>query len=311
MQTNVEPVTPSRESILRVDKVSRRFRATKALQELDMTVPAGEIVGLLGRNGAGKSTLLRIVGSMIKPNAGDVTVDGDKVYNNARALGKLCMIGDTPDFGHLSKPADLFYVCRGLFPAWDEPYALELMERFDFPIRQKKMRTFSLGMQTALMLCVGLASGAELTVFDEPSLGLDAVMRERFYDLLVEEKRRHPARTFLLSTHLIDEVARVLDAAVLIDAGHLLCAGTVEALQRGYLSVSGAPEAVRELTEGLVCLKEEELAGSLVRHVKLGTPEEGERISADGRVRTAPVSLQRLFVFLTEEKEAERHAANA
>ena len=311
MQTNVEPVTPSREPILRVDKVSRRFRATKALQELDMTVPAGEIVGLLGRNGAGKSTLLRIVGSMIKPNAGEVTVDGDKVYNNARALGKLCMIGDTPDFGHLSKPVDLFYVCRGLFPAWDEPYALELMERFELPIRQKKMRTFSRGMQTALMLCVGLASEAELTVFDEPSLGLDAVMRERFYDLLVEEKRRHPARTFLLSTHLIDEVARVLDAAVLIDAGHLLCAGTVEELQRGYLSVSGAPEAVRELTEGLVCLKEEELAGSLVRHVKLGTTEEGERISADSRVRTAPVSLQRLFVFLTEEKEAERHAANA
>jgi ABC-2 type transport system ATP-binding protein len=148
-------------------------------------------------------------------------------------------------------------------------------------------------------------------VFDEPSLGLDAVMRERFYDLLVEEKRRNPQRTFLVSTHLIDEVARVLDYAVLIDAGRLLCAGTVEELQHGYLSVSGAPDVVRELTVGMLLLKEEEMGGSMVRHVKLNAPEDQARIEADTRVRTAPVGLQRLFVFLTEEKEAERHAANA
>ncbi len=311
MQANVEKTAAQGGApILRVSGVSRRFRATQALSDLSLTVPAGEIVGLLGRNGAGKSTLLRIVGGMLRPNAGEVTLTGDAVYDNARALGKLCMIGDTPDFGHLSKAGDLFFVCGGLFPAWDQAYALELMERFDLPMK-RRMRTFSRGMQTALLLCVGLASGAALTVFDEPSLGLDAVMRERFYDLLLEEKRRHPERTFLLSTHLIDEVARVLDFAVLIDAGHLLCAGTVAQLQQGYLSVSGAAEDVHELTGGLTALKEEELAGTLVRHVKLESEQDGARIAADPRVRTAPVSLQRLFVFLTEEKEAQRHAANA
>ena len=290
--------------------VSRRFRATKALNDLSLSIPTGQIVGLLGRNGAGKSTLLRIVGGMLKPNGGEVTIDGEKVYDNARALGKLCMIGDTPDFGHLGKIGEMFYVCGGLFPNWDEAYARELIGRFELPMN-KRMKTFSCGMQTSLMLSVGLASGAELTVFDEPSLGLDAVMRERFYDLLVAEKQRHPGRTFLLSTHLIDEVARVLDFAVLIDAGHLLCSGTIGELQHGYLSVSGAPEAVRELTDGLTALKEEEMAGTLVRHVKLNTDADQTRIEADARVRTAPVGLQRLFVFLTEEEEAERHATNA
>ena len=311
MQANNSNIAPTGgQALLRAQGISRRFRATQALSDLSLTIPAGEIVGLLGRNGAGKSTLLRIVGGMLKPNAGEVTLDGEAVYNHARALGKLCMIGDTPDFGHLGKVGELFFVCKGLFPAWDEPYAQELIGRFELPMN-KKMKTFSRGMQTALMLCVGLASGAELTVFDEPSLGLDAVMRERFYDLLLEEKHRHPNRTFLLSTHLIDEVARVLDSAVLIDAGHLLCAGTVSELQQGYLSVSGAPDAVRELTAGLTALKEEELAGTLVRHVMLASPDDQTRIAGDSRVRTAPVSLQRLFVYLTEEKEAERHAANA
>ena len=311
MQMNADTAALGSQSILRVDAVSRRFRSTQALDGLTLSIPKGQIVGLLGRNGAGKSTLLRIVGGMIRPNSGEVSVDGDAVYDRARALGKLCMIGDTPDFGYLGKPNELFYVCRGLFPAWDEAYALALLKRFELPLAKRKMRTFSRGMQTALMLAVGLASGAELTVFDEPSLGLDAVMRERFYDLLMEEKQRSPGRTFILSTHLIDEVARVLDYAVLVDVGKLLCAGTVEELQRGYLSVSGDAEAVMALTQGMTVLKTEELAGTMVRHIKLGDATDAARITADGRVRTAPVSLQRLFVFLTEEKEAERNATNA
>lgn len=311
MQTNVEPIGAKQAApILNVENVSRRFRATRALSGLSLAIPEGQIVGLLGRNGAGKSTLMRIVGGMLRPNQGSVSVDGEAVYDHARALGKLCMIGDTPDFGRLSKPGDLFFVCRGLFPGWNQRYAEELLARFDLPAK-RRMRTYSRGMQTALFLCVGLASGARLTVFDEPSLGLDAVMRERFYDLLTEEKRRHPERTFLVSTHLIDEVARILDYAVMIDAGRKLCEGTVEALGRGYLSVSGAPDAVLEATAGLPVIKAEELAGTLVRHVQLPTPADGERIAADSRVRTAPVSLQRIFVFLTENEEAERHASNA
>ncbi len=311
MQTKQVQAPPNESgSILSVGNVSRRFRKTQALSDLSLTIPQGKIVGLLGRNGAGKSTLLRIISGMLHPNAGTAMIADEKVYDHARALGKLCLIGDTPDFGHLRKPGDLFYVCEGLFPYWDAAYASELLTRFDLPAN-KRMKTFSRGMQTALMLCVGLASGAELTVFDEPSLGLDAVLRERFYDLLMEEKRRHPQRTFLVSTHLIDEVARVLDSAVLIDAGRLLCAGTVAELQEGHLSVSGAPDAVREVTEGLLTLKEEEAAGSLVRHVKLTAPDDRDRMEADARERTAPMGLQRLFVFLTEEKEAQRHANNA
>ena len=311
MQSNHTEATPVQDgAMLRVDNLSRRFQKKQALDHLSLTIPQGEIVGLLGRNGAGKSTLLRIVGGMLRQNEGDVTLQGEAVFNSAQALGKLCMIGDTPDFGRLHKIRDLFYVCQGLFPEWDAAYALDLVGRFELPL-DKRVKTFSRGMQTGLMLCVGLASGAELTVFDEPSLGLDAVMRERFYDLLLAEKHTHPNRTFLVSTHLIDEVARALDYAVLIDMGRLLCTGTVAELQQGYLSVSGEPDAVRELTAGLPLLKEEEMAGTLVRHVKLTGDGIQQRIQNDPRVRTAPVGLQRLFVFLTEEKEAERHAADS
>lgn len=181
------------------------------------------------------------------------------------------------------------------------------MTLFGLPLK-KPLKGYSRGMQTALLLCAGLASGAELTIFDEPSLGLDAVMRERFYDEVVAAHRREPERTFLISTHLIDEVARTLDYAVMIDGGHLLAQGSPEEMTRLYLCVSGSAEEVGAATAGLAVLREEEVAGTLVRYTRLNAPEDAERIRACGRVQTAPVSLQRLFVLLTEGKEAERDA---
>jgi len=293
------------DNILTVDKVSRSFGKTQALKDLSIAIPKGQIVGLLGRNGAGKSTLLRIVGGMLKPNAGSVRIDDQKVWDNAKALGQLCIIGDTPDFGKLRKMKDLFFVCAGLFKGWDNALAHALVKRFDLP-GNRKIKTFSRGMQTSLMLIVGLASRAPLTIIDEPSLGLDAVMRERFYDMLLEQSKKDEGRTFLVSTHLIDEVARALDYAVLIDDGNLLCEGTVEELQKGTLSVSGDSDVIKELTAECKLLKEEELAGTLVRHVQLDA-ETIKAIKSDKRVRTAPIGLQRLFVFLTEEKEAQRN----
>ena len=294
-------------TIWRSREVTRRFGKATALDGLSIDVPAGQIVGLLGRNGAGKSTLLRIVSGQLRPNAGDTTIADQPVFDNARALGELCMIGDTPDFGQMGKIKDFLWVCAGLFPHWDGDYARKLIDMFELPM-SKRIKSFSRGMQTSLMLTVGLASGARLTVFDEPSLGLDAVMRERFYDQLLVEKQKSPERTFVLSTHLIEEVARVLDSAVLIDAGRLLRTGTIAELTEGFLSVSGPDDAVRELTDGMECLKEEALAGTTVRHIKLNAPADKPRIEADTRVRTAPVGLQRLFVFLTEQEEADRHA---
>jgi len=293
---------------LEVRHISRNFGKTHALSSLSTSAKGGQIVGLLGRNGAGKSTLLRVISAQLRPNEGESAIFGYST-NSAAALGKLCLIGDSPDFGGLANMKSLFYVCAGLFPLWNGGYAVELARRFELPMK-KRLRGFSRGMQTAVLLAVGLASGAPLTIFDEPSLGLDAVMRERFYDQLLEEKRNNPARTFILSTHLIDEVARTLDYAILIDAGALLYEGPVTDLMSLYLSVSGPASEVRETTADFAVLKEEDMAGSLIRHVKLNHRDDADKIKDDKRIQSAPLSLQRLFVLITEEEEASRHGAS-
>lgn len=286
--------------------LTRRSGRTAALDGLSFSIPTGQIVGLLGRNGAGKSTLLRIISGQLKPTSGRAELFGGPIYDRAETLGRLCLIGDTPDFGKLRNAKAFLSVCAGLFPHWNRDEALRLVSRFDLPMR-KPLKGFSRGMQTALMLTAGLASGAELTVFDEPSLGLDAVMRERFYDELLDAHKRNEGRTFLLSTHLIDEVTRTLDSAVMIDKGRLLCEGSLSELTLCYLSVSGTAEAVCAATEGQTVLKEEDMAGSLIRHLRLNAPEDAERIAACEGIQAARMNLQRLFVFLTEEKEAQRN----
>ena len=296
MNTNPAPA-------IRVRGLARCFGRAMALDGLDFAVSAGQVVGLLGRNGAGKSTLLRILSGQLRPTAGEAELLGAPV--GPASLGRLCLIGDTPDFGGLRNGKEFLKVCSGLFPGWQQERAERLTTLFGLPLT-KPLKGYSRGMQTALLLCAGLSSGAELTVFDEPSLGLDAVMRERFYDAVVQAHREEPGRTFLLSTHLIDEVARTLDYAVMIDAGRLLAEGAAEELTKLYLCVSGAPETVRAETEGLVVLKEEEVAGSLVRYLRLHTPQDAQRIREGGRVQVAPMGLQKLFVFLTGEKEAQR-----
>ena len=296
MNTNPAPA-------IRVCGLTRRFGRAVALDELTFSVASGQVVGLLGRNGAGKSTLLRILSGQLRQSGGEAELMGAPV--GPASLGRLCLIGDTPDFGGLRNGKEFLKVCSGLFPGWQQERAERLTTLFGLPLT-KPLKGYSRGMQTALLLCAGLSSGAELTVFDEPSLGLDAVMRERFYDAVVQAHREEPGRTFLLSTHLIDEVARTLDYAVMIDAGRLLAEGTAEELTKLYLCVSGAPETVRAETEGLVVLKEEEVAGSLVRYLRLHTPQDAQRIREGGRVQVAPMGLQKLFVFLTGEKEAQR-----
>ena len=285
--------------------LTRRFGRIVVLDNLSFSVSAGQVIGLLGRNGAGKSTLLRILSGQLRPSGGEVRLFGQAVSAEASVLGQMCLIADTPDFGGLRNAAEFLRVCSGLFPRWNAGEAARLAEAFELPL-DKPLKGFSRGMETALLLCAGLASGAELTVFDEPSLGLDAVMRERFYDELMAAHKKDAGRTFLLSTHLIDEVARTLDYAVMIDMGRLLCQGTAEELTRLYLSVSGAPDEVRAETAGLEVLREEEVAGSLVRYLRLNAPQDADRIRERGRVQAAPMSLQRLFVFMTGEKEA-RH----
>ncbi|MDR1569233.1 MAG: ABC transporter ATP-binding protein [Oscillospiraceae bacterium] len=279
--------------ILEARSVTRKYGTKVALNNLDLTVNEPGVVGLLGRNGAGKSTLLRILMGQDLPTSGEARLFGERPFDNAAVLSRVCMALDHPEYGSLRTVSDLLEVSASIYSRWDAAQAKRLIDRFELDTK-KKLKALSRGMQTSLALLIGLSSCAELTLFDEPSLGLDAVMRERFYDLLIEAKRSQPERCFVVSTHLIEEVARTLDSVRMIEDGRLLAQGGVDELTKDAYMLTGAGAEKPEYAE---LMKREDYNGLTTLYLRGKRPDQ----LPPGATIT-PISLQRLFVLMTDKE---------
>ncbi|RRS00808.1 ATP-binding cassette domain-containing protein [Glycomyces terrestris] len=281
--------------------VSLRYGSEDALADIDLDLEAGKIYGLLGRNGAGKTSLLSLLAAFRKPTAGDVLVGGEPVWENAPIVSRVALIREGGDFDD-SDSVKAVIEAGQIRPSFDTEYALKLAERFDLPLK-KKVRDLSRGKRSVLAAVTGLAARAELTMFDEVHLGMDAPTRDAFYKELLAEYMDRP-HTVILSTHLIDEVANYLEEVVIVDRGRLLRHADIEAFQGMGATLTGPADAVDAL--GLAALAEQRLGGtkSITVADALDAPTR-ERAAAAG-IEIGPVGLQDLFIHLTDP---ERKAA--
>lgn len=279
-------------AILEVTGVSRRFGDTVSLDDVTFQIPAGSICGLFGHNGAGKTTLLSIIAGQDRPDAGTVRVNGAEPFENGDVLGQMNYIRDNqryPDdytVRHILRASPLFY------ENWDAALAERLIERFALP-RTQAVKKFSRGQLSATAIIVGLASRAELTLFDEPYLGLDVAARQLFYTTLLEEMAHHP-RTVLLSTHLVQEAEALFSHVVILDHGRVVLDAPRDDLWDYATTIAGVRTAVDALPlDGRVL--SESGTGALLSRTVRGALTEAQRAEADrlGLV-TAPASLQEL-----------------
>ena len=229
---------------------TRRYRDHTALDDINIAISGGTITGLLGRNGAGKTTLLRILAGHEFPSSGSVRVLGAPPAENEDVLRRLVFVREDqayPDIkvGQALRAASWFY------PNWDSALASSLLD--DFGVRASKVvKKLSRGQRSALGITIGLAARAEVTLFDEPYAGLDAVARQVFYDRLLADFAEFP-RTVLLSTHLIDEAAALFEGVIVIDKGRVVLDAPADVLRGVATRVSGPCLAVDALAGGLRC----------------------------------------------------------
>ena len=227
--------------------LGRRYRDQVALDNVSLTIDPGTVTGLLGRNGAGKTTLMRIITGQEFPTSGAVQVFGQVPAENDAVLRRMVFVREEqpyPDFrvGQAVRVASWFY------PNWNEELARQLLADFDLPLR-RRIRKLSRGMRSAVGITIGLAARAELTLFDEPYAGLDAVARQLFYDRLLADFAEHP-RTVVLSTHLIDEAADLLEHVVMLDRGRVVLDAPADDVRGTAMTVSGPASAVEEFVAG-------------------------------------------------------------
>jgi ABC-2 type transport system ATP-binding protein len=276
-----------------VTGLTRRYRDQVALDDVSLELEAGSITGLLGRNGAGKTTLLRILAGQEFPSSGRVRVLGAPPAENEPVLRRLVFVREDqsyPDIrvGHALRAASWFY------PNWDAGLAETLIT--DFDLRPgKAIKKLSRGLRSALGITIGLAARAEVTLFDEPYAGLDAVARQIFYDRLLAEYAERP-RTILLSTHLIDEAAALFESVVVIDRGRVVLEAAADGLRGVATTVSGPVLAVEEFTAGRPVWNRRRL-GSQASVVTVGPLDETARAKARALgLDLVPLTLQQLVV---------------
>lgn len=284
-------------TVVRARGLTKRYGTFTALDAVDLTLEENRIYGLLGRNGAGKTTAMQLLTGQIFPNAGELEVFGRAPAEHAAVLRHLCFIAETQRYPDAFKPSHVFRAAPWFFEHWDAAFAERLVDDFRLPVN-RRIKKLSRGQLSAVGVIVGLASRAPLTFFDEPYLGLDAVARHIFYDRLLEDYAEHP-RTVVLSTHLIDEVANLLEHVILIDRGRILFDRDAEELRGSATTVAG-PRAAVEAFAGDRPVIGREYLGGLASVTIDGRLDQAERIhAAELGLELAPVSLQQLIVHMT------------
>ncbi len=276
-------------------KLCKSYKKTEVLKGLDLTLEKGKIYGLIGRNGAGKTTLLSLMAGQNPTTSGEIILDGTAVWENQELMDKICFSREINPISNLGmgtyKVKDYLKIASIYMPNWDQAYAEELLKVFELD-KKKRLNKLSKGMLSMVTITVALASKAEFTFMDEPVAGVDVVMRDQFYRVLLEEFAES-GRTFVISTHIIEEAADVFEEVIMLDGGKILLKENTQDLLDRTRHISGKAEAVDKFMEGHETYRPEKLGRSKGVTVLL---KQGESLESNEEISVQSMSLQQVFV---------------
>lgn len=221
------------EPVIEVSRLTRRFGAHTALSAVNLSISRGGVYGLVGENGAGKTTLIRHILGLLRAEEGTVRVFGlDPVADPVGVLSRIGYLSEQNDLPGWMRVAELLRYSRAFYPAWDDAYAEELRQTFGLAF-ETNVKDLSRGQKARLGLLVALAHRPELLVLDEPSSGLDPIVRRDILEAIIRTIA-HEGRTVLFSSHLLDEVERVADHVTMISRGKVALSAALQSLRESH-----------------------------------------------------------------------------
>mgnify|MGYP000177572918 CR=1 FL=1 len=279
---------------IELKNVSKSFGGVHALSDVSLSFGGGKIYG---PTGAGKTTLLNIITNRLYADSGEVTIDGESAPGRDRALGKVYMMAEQNLFPDSMKVKGALKITADFIPSFDLELAMELAEKFGLPMN-KKVKALSTGYSSIIRLVLALSAGTPYVIFDEPVLGLDAQHRDMFYRLLMEHCGGG-GQTVILSTHLIQEAAPLIEHAVIIKGGKILRDASAEELTGAAHTVSGPAGLVDGYIAGRQVLNTTAIGGLKTACVE-GEPD--ARVPAG--LEVSAMGLQDYFISLMNEEDA-------
>ncbi len=272
--------------------VTKQYRNVPVLKNITLHMDMPGIYCLLGRNGAGKTTLLKSIAGYQNITKGQIQVDGKAIATSTLDTG----VSYIENFAkHFNLPVrKLLRIASEVNPNYDFEFASEMMERFELD-GKKKFHHLSLGMKTMVSTIVCLASNKSAILLDEPVLGFDAIMRMEFYEMLTESFQRHP-RIIIVSTHIIEEIAKTIQKLIIIDKGCIRFFDTLQAVETKAFSVSGLKKDVDAATENLNVIGQDAVGGLVTSYLFDSPPAEADSLEI------RPLSLQDFFIQMVGHK---------
>jgi ABC-2 type transport system ATP-binding protein len=283
--------TPDTTNVIEISGLSRKFGSKLALNQLSLGVKRGRVFGLVGANGAGKTTLIKHVLGRLKAECGTVRVFGvDPVVDPVAVLSRVGYLSENRDLPAWMRVDELIRYTAAFYPKWDMSYAEELRQQFGLDPRAK-IKTLSRGESAKAGLLIALAYRPELLLLDEPSSGLDPVVRRDILEAIIRTVADE-GRTVLFSSHLLEEVERVADDVAMMFNGQIVLSGTLDDVKlshhrlvirfdspqsiapklRGMLSISGNGQEWTAICNGQLDQTVAELARMGARVVEEGSP---------------------------------------
>ncbi|MBU5256931.1 ABC transporter ATP-binding protein [Tissierella praeacuta] len=284
--------------MLEIRNLSKFYGKNKVLTDINLDIEENKIYGLLGRNGAGKTTLLKLIASQILKDDGEIKLDGEEIFENSKAMEDICLVKDFPNSVKERKVKDILALGKIIYKDWDEEYKNYLIREFDLNIR-KKLLKLSTGNKTIVGLIIGLASRSRITIFDEPTIGLDAAMRYKFYNLLLEDYEKNP-RTIIISTHLIDEVANLFEEVIILNNKRIILKNEVNSLKEKSHFLSGREDLINPIIKDKKVIHKEEFGSTKIVGIYGDLTEQEINYARNKNIDISNIPLQKLFIYLTE-----------
>ena len=284
--------------IIRTRGLSKRYRGTDALVDLDLEVAPGEVVGYLGPNGAGKTTTIRLLLGLIRPTSGTAELFGLDCRRDVVAIHRrLAYVGGEASLWPALTGAETLHLLGQVQGRVDDAYREELVERFDLD-PSKKVRAYSKGNRQKIILIAALMTRPDLLVLDEPTSGLDPLMEQVFRHCIHEARER--GQTVFLSSHILSEVEALCDWVGILAEGHLVDRGTMADLRHlSALTVEATFDGTVPDLAGVPGVRDVEVTGRIVRCQVSGPVEPLVRVLADAGVQgllSREPSLEELFL---------------
>lgn len=277
--------------MINVKNVSKRYGKSTAIDNISIDIEENKIYCLLGCNGAGKTTLMKMIAGHISTSSGDIQVNGNCVSTKTVPYDISFIDNRATQFNITLEK--LVLMASKFDERFDIDFALKMLKKFHLD-KDRKFGQLSFGMQTMFNTLLSLASNRKIVLLDEPLLGLDAIMRNKFYKLLNDSFENNP-KTIIISSHLIDEMTKSAAELIILDKGKILFCSTMNDIDEKAYSITGSTKAITPVVKDLNVIRQKTFG----RHTTANVFD--KRIASQEGLSTQSIGLQEFFINLIGE----------